>query len=204
MAVAHGEVFRALNGVVGLIVLAVTGTGLLLTGALVVVRIGRLALRYGGPRLFRLAQGPAAVLFAVTVGLTLVAMVALAIGFVKQTSVLVHASLLCSFVAALTLASFALVGGGAKGRPSHTPASNPRVTTTAPPDRRRATALPLKGGSNDAQAPFPIEQYAALRVAEILPLLKQLGTPRYGNGAVGADLALLAWRSDRPWCVHLH
>jgi hypothetical protein len=82
---------------------------------------------------------------------------------------------LCSVVAALTLAAFALVSGRAERRRSDA-ARNERRVSAAPFVNRRARRVPLTGGSNGADPPLPIEQYDALRVAEILPRLRELTT----------------------------
>jgi hypothetical protein len=137
------------------------------------------------------------VLLLVTIGLVVVAAVALVIGFVSNQLPPIYISIACSFVAAIVLAMFsrlsrrqaaqATVSGGPAplvGGEDFIPAPAPissrtdvlvRAGSAAPSLDEEAEAAPASSLGGWADAPiFPISDYDELRVAEILPLLPEL------------------------------
>ena len=108
-ALDHRAVVQALNGGISALILAATGAGILLTGCLIVFRLGRLAARWAAPRVTHIAQGFGYVLYAVVVALPLASTAILAIGCLQHAATLVLASMACSTLAAVTLASLGLV-----------------------------------------------------------------------------------------------
>jgi putative peptide zinc metalloprotease protein len=109
-ALSHGAVVQALNGGVSMLILAATGAGILLTGALILFRLGRLAARLVAPRVAQIAQRYGHVLYAVAVGLPLASAVTLALGCVQRVAPLVLASMVCSTLAGVTFAWLILAG----------------------------------------------------------------------------------------------
>jgi putative peptide zinc metalloprotease protein len=174
-AIEHGAVIQAMNQSIGLLILAATGAGLLLTGALIVVRLSRLATRLAARRFAVATHRSVPALFAMTVALLWAAVATVILGVVQHAAAPVHASVACSFLAALTLASSALVGRKADLTLAGASVARLRGFAAALRFSRLLGALLRTGGPSRNQPRAPIDQYDDLRVVEILPLLKGLG-----------------------------